>query len=387
MLGPARGTALYVGALMGPGVLLVPALAADAAGPASIIAWGVLLVLSAPLAITFAALGVRHPVAGGVSAYVQAGFGSRAAAVTRAWFLTAVIIGAPAVALIGGYYVADLVGGGTPVAVAAACAMFGTVLVVNALGVEVSSGVQLGLSAVLVVIIAVAVAVALPGHAGDHWSPFAPHGWAAVGTAANILVWLFIGWEAMAQMAGDFRDPERDIPRAIAFAYTTVAVLYVGLAVATIGVGSTSKVPLADLLQTGLGEAGRQATAVLAVALTTGTMNVYVGGAARLTGLPSPRSLAAIGAPGFVVLAILAAGALTADDIVRATSACFISVYLLSLAAGVRILPGRLRSVALAALALTAVIAVFSAAFLLVPAAAAAVTLVAMTRRRVASPA
>lgn len=36
---------------------------------------GALLLLSAPLAITFAALGVRHPVAGGVSAYVREGLG------------------------------------------------------------------------------------------------------------------------------------------------------------------------------------------------------------------------------------------------------------------------------------------------------------------------
>src|SRR5205814_7538626 len=115
-LGVLRGAALYVGALIGPGLLLVPALAAQAAGAASILAWAALLVLSAPLAITFAALGVRHPVSGGVSAYVRVGIGERAAAVTGGWFLSAVFLGAPAVALIGGYYVADLTGSGTAVA-------------------------------------------------------------------------------------------------------------------------------------------------------------------------------------------------------------------------------------------------------------------------------
>src|SRR6266567_9385683 len=132
-LGVLRGAALYVGALIGPGLLLVPALAVQAAGAASILAWAGLLVLSAPLAITFAALGVRHPVAGGVSAYVREGLGERAAAVTGGWFLTAVLIGAPAVSLIGGYYVADLTGSGTVVAVAVALAMFGVVLVANGL--------------------------------------------------------------------------------------------------------------------------------------------------------------------------------------------------------------------------------------------------------------
>src|SRR5918912_2131511 len=96
-LGPLRGSALYVGALIGPGLLLVPALAVEAAGAASIVAWAALLVLSAPLAVTFGALGVRHPVAGGVAAYVRAGLGERAAAVTGGWFLAAVVLDAPAV--------------------------------------------------------------------------------------------------------------------------------------------------------------------------------------------------------------------------------------------------------------------------------------------------
>ncbi len=284
-LGVLRGSALYVGALIGPGLLLVPALAAQAAGAASIIAWGALLLLSAPLAITFAALGVRHPVAGGVSAYVREGLGEAAAAITGVWFLTAVLLGAPAVSLIGGYYVADLTGSGTGVAALIGLAMFATVLTANTFGLRVSSGFQLALSSVLIVVLAVAISVALPSRAGDNWTPFAPHGWWAVGTAANILVWLFIGWEAVAQLAGDFRRPATDLPRAMGVAFGLVTVLYIGLAVATIGVtvGTDSQVPLADLISVGFGRVGRDATAVLAVALTMGTMNVYLGGTAKLS--------------------------------------------------------------------------------------------------------
>ena len=290
MLSVPRGAALYIGALIGPGLLLVPSLAAQAAGPASILAWGALLVLSAPLAITFAALGVRYPVAGGVSAYVREAFGDAAAAITGAWFMTAMLFGGPAVALIGGYYVADLTGSGTTVAVAAGLAMIGSVFGANAFGLRVSSGFQLALSVVLVTVVAVAVGVALPTGATNNWTPFAPHGWWAVGTAANILIWLFIGWEAMAQLAGDFRDPTRDLPRAMALAFGVITALYVGLAVATIAVtaGTGSRVPLSDLIAVGFGRAGRDATAVLAVALTMGTMNVYTGASAKLA-MPSRR--------------------------------------------------------------------------------------------------
>jgi amino acid efflux transporter len=399
-LGPVRGSALYVGALIGPGLLLVPALAVQAAGAASILSWAALLVLSAPLAITFAALGVRHPVAGGVSAYVRAGLGEGAAAVTGGWFLAAVVLGAPAVSLIGGYYVADLTGSGTVVAAAVGLAMFATVLTANAFGLRVSSGFQLALSSILIVVIAVAITVALPSRAGDNWTPFAPHGWWAVGTAANILVWLFVGWEAVAQLAGDFRRPETDLPRAMALAFGIVTVVYVGLAVATIGVtaGTDSRVPLADLISVGFGGIGRDATAVLAVALTMGTMNVYLGGAAKLAAAMAAdgvlprwlaegeqrtvplRPLAVIAAAGVTLLAALVAGVSSTDDLVRATSALFIAVYVLAIVSAVRILEGRVRVAAVSALALVVVLAVFSAAYLVVPAVAAAASLV--LRRR-----
>jgi amino acid efflux transporter len=394
MLSVSRGTALYVGALIGPGVLLVPSLAAAAAGPASILAWGLLLAFSVPLAITFAALGVRHPVAGGVSAYVSEGFGDGAAAVTGNTFMTAVLFGGPAVALIGGYYVADLTGSGTRVAVGVALAIMVTVNAANLLGLRISSGFQLGLAAVLVAVIAVAVAVALPSRATHNWTPFAPHGWWAIGTAANILVWLFVGWEAMAQLAGDFRDPERDLPRAMALAFVVVTVLYVGLAAATIAVtaGSGSKVPLADLISVGFGRAGRDATAVLAVALTMGTMNVYTGSMAKLGAslaqegaLPRwlggdahrtvpRRPLVSMFALQLILLGVLAAGGASASTFVRATSACFILVYVLALASAARITAGALRASAVAALLLIAAVGVFSSWYLAVPAAAALAT-------------
>jgi amino acid efflux transporter len=386
-LGVIRGGALYVGALIGPGLLLVPALAAQAAGAASIVAWGALLVLSAPLAVTFAALGVRHPVAGGVSAYVREGLGDDAAAVTGGWFLAAVALGAPAVSLIGGYYVADLTGSGTPVAAVVGLAMFAAVLAANLFGVRVSSGFQLALSSVLVLVVAIAVAVALPSRGGDNWTPFAPHGWWAVGTAANLLVWLFVGWEAVAQLAGEFRRPSVDLPRAVALAFGLVTILYVGVAVATIGVtaGTHSRVPLADLISVGFGRAGRDATAVLAVALTMGTMNVYLGGTAKLTaslaaegalplwlagdsGRSIPRRPLLVYAPViFAMIGVVLAGAVTTSELVRATSACFIAVYVLALLSAVRILDGPVRIAAAISLVLSAAVAVFSAAYLAVP--------------------
>jgi amino acid efflux transporter len=389
-LSTRSGTALYVGAVLGPGVLLLPALAAEAAGPASVIAWVALLALSVPLATTFAALGVRQPEAGGTAAYVRTAFGRRAGAVTGWWFLTGVVLGAPAVALIGGFYVADLLGAGRVGAVAAAAGMMATVMAANAAGLRTTARLQLALAGLLAALVLVAIVTALPESHAEHWTPFAPHGWAAVGTAASLLMLSFIGWEAVSHLAGELPDPARQLPRAIFAALAVVVVLYLGLAVATVGVLGTSApsdVPLADLMAAGLGAPGRTATAVLAVLLTMGSMNAYVAGATKLAGALAAegtapaafarpqRTVALLALLGAILLAPLAAGLLDVDALIRACGASFVAVYVISTAAGARILDGGARRAAAVAFAAVTVVFAFSGPFLLVPAAIAAAVL------------
>jgi amino acid efflux transporter len=390
MLSTRSATALYVGAVLGPGVLILPSLAAEAAGPASVLAWAGLLALSVPLAIAFAVLGVRQPEAGGTAAYARAAFGRRAGAVTGWWFLAGVVLGAPAVAMVGGFYVAELLGAGREAAVAAAAGMIATVVLANVRGVHTTARLQLALAGVLAALLLVAVLSALPSSRAEHWTPFAPHGWGAVGTAASLLMLSFIGWETVSHLAGELRDPARQLPRAILAALAIVVVLYLGLAIATIGVLGTaapSDVPLADLMAAGLGDAGRSVTAGLAVLLTMGAMNAYVAAAVKLAGalaeegaapraLGRPRTalalLALVAAVGLVPLALDVVGV---DGLVRATSASFVAVYVAATAAGVRLLDGAARVCAAIAFAAVTVVLGFSGVYLAIPAVVGAVAL------------
>jgi amino acid efflux transporter len=393
-------TALYVGAVLGPGVLLLPALAAEAAGPASVLAWVGLLALSAPLAATFAALGVRFPEAGGTAAYARAAFGRLSGAITGWWFLVGVVLGAPAVALIGGYYVAELLDAGRTGAVVGAAGMIATVATANAFGLHATARLQLALAGLLAALLLVAVITALPHTDAGNWTPFAPHGWSAVGTAASLLMLSFIGWEAVSHLAGDLPDPARQLPRAIFAALGIVVVLYLGLATATIGVLGTaapSNVPLADLMAAGLGAPGRTVTAALAVLLTMGAMNAYVAASVKLAGalaaegsaprlLASPRrALAAWVTVAGGVLAVLAADAIGLDGLVRATSTAFVAVYVLATAAGTRLLSGRARASSAVAFVAVLVVFAFSGVYLVVPAVVAAA--VSVRRRATTKPA
>jgi amino acid efflux transporter len=376
----AQGTALSIGAVLGTGVITLPALAADIAGPASLVAWAALVVLSIPLASTFAALGSRYPDRGGVSTYVRRAFGDRAAGAVGWCFYFAVPVGAPPASMMAGAYVADVVGGGKATTVAVGATLIVGTGLVNAAGLRLSGRLQLLLASVLALLMTATMAFALPHGSTDSLTPFAPNGWAAVGTAAAVLVWGFAGWEAVASLAGDYRDPKRDVPRATAVAVIVVGLLYLGLAATSILVlgpaTGRSQAPLSDLMAIALGEQARVVTAVVAVLLTLGAMNAYYAGGSRLgaalardgalpgwlakgsgVGQVPRRSIALITVSSSVSIVIAAALDLGMTPLMLLATGCFTVVYVFGTASAVRLLPRWSRAWWVAAFALASVTA------------------------------
>ncbi|MET7393278.1 amino acid permease [Dactylosporangium sp. NPDC005572] len=359
MLTVKQGAALNIGAVLGTGVIALPALGAQVAGPASLVAWLALVVLSTPLALTFAALGARYPDAGGVATYVAKAFGPRLAAVVGWTFVFAVPVGALPAAAFGGAYVSAVVGGGYRTTLLTAGALVVLVAAANFGGVRVSGRVQLVLAAVLVALLLAAVVAALPAARWANLTPFAPHGWAATGPAIAVLVWGFVGWEAVTSLAADYRDPARDVPRAAWIAVGVVGALYLAVAATSqLVLTSPSEAPLADLLALRFGDGSRVVTAVVALLLTAGAMNAYFAGVAKLgaalardgalpgwfaqgagAGEVPRRSLSAIALLAGAVLALAAGTGLGPRPLMLLTTGSFVVVYVLGTAAAVKLLP------------------------------------------------
>ncbi|HEX3781199.1 MAG TPA: APC family permease [Pseudonocardiaceae bacterium] len=338
-LSTLRGAALYVGALFGPSLLLLPGLAAAAAGPASILAWVALLALSALLARVFTALGTPVTASGGVVAYTSAAFGPRAGRAVGWCFLGGVVLGAPVVCLIGGRYVAVLVGGGRLAGVAAAAVLLLAVLALTLGGARASSTVQLVLVCVLIALVVVAVAGSASAARTANWTPFAPHGIRSIGSAASVLMLSFVGWESIAGLTRRLRDPARQLPRVITIAFAVTSLIYLALALATIAVlgpAAGSAVPLSDLLRVAIGPAGPSVAAGCAVVLTLAATNAYLIGAtelaASLRGKPDTGRAAGlqwgIGVVGLLVLGGAAAGLADTAQLVTAPTTLFLLVYL-----------------------------------------------------------
>lgn len=392
------GMALCVGAVLGPGALTLTSTAAAAAGPASLLAWLGLVVVSLPIARVFAVLGARHPDGGGVAAFARRAFGPRVAAPVGWWFYWAVPLGVPAAALIGGEYTAAAAGWGRPAAPVVALLILAAAYGSNLVGLRLSGRMQLLMVGLLAALLAVTIAAAGTHARAAHFAPFLPGGWASVGVAAGILFFAFAGWEAISHLSAEFTDPRRDLPRATLLAWSVVSVLYLGLALVTIGVlgarAGATRTPLTLLLEQALGAPARAVAATAALLLTFGAVNAYLAGAARLgealgRGGAMPRGLTTGAAGGHAVprrsltVVTLASAAVTVaaaleliglGSLLRATSACLAAVTLAGLASATVLLRGStlLRTSAAASCGVVATVLLFCGPFLLVPAVLAA---------------
>ena len=278
--------ALYMSSVLGSGVLVLPGLAAQIAGPASLVAWVALSLISYPLAYTFATLSARKPESGGVYSFARESLGPGAANAVGWLFILWYVTGAPAVTVIAASYLAYAFPlNRTEIFLIAAVLTLGAFLV-NHRGIVVSSRVQLGVIIAIVGLLITAVVASLPAINVANFTPFFPNGYIPIGVSAALIFWSYLGYENVSNVAEEFKNPEKDFRRSILFSVIVIGVLYISVAVATIGTrayaAGGSVAPFAVMLSNALGIYGAVGTAILAVIIIFGTMNAYTTGISRV---------------------------------------------------------------------------------------------------------
>lgn len=382
-----------LGSIIGSGWLLGALNAAESAGPASIISWLLAAAMLTLLALTYAELGGTYPVAGGPGRVPYYSHGPLAG-FTAGWagWLQAVFI-APVEVLAAINYVnsVDYVHehfnmmhegllNGTGVVVA-------IILMIAFTGINLAGAKFLSESNILVVvwktIVPFLAAFVVMGmrfdtnnfHAGGGFMPYGFHGVFAALTGG--VVFALQGFEQCAQLAGEARDPRKDLARAIVSAMAIGAVLYALLQFVLIGAIDPANIKNGWLkpLGTSVSAYGAWYTLALAVGAgwlakvllidavisPAGTGIVYVGTTARLSYAlgeerEMPSALKKTNAQGVPIVGILVAAVIGCVafgpfkswkelvEVVTAATAIMYAFAPLSLAALHRLDPNRPRT-------------------------------------------
>lgn len=400
-----QAIALYVSAVLGAGVLVLPGQVASMAGPAALAAWGFACVLGVPLAVMFAHLGRQFPDAGGVSTYLERAFGSFAGGVGGWWYFVAGSVGQTIVPLTGGYYVTEALGLGPSWGYAVAAIILGIAVLANCLGTQISARAQVALAVGVAAILILAIVAAVPTMDTSRLHPFAPHGLGGVGQAVIVLFFAFAGWEAVAHLAEEFRDSDRDLIRATSATIVIITVLYLGVASAVVLTGSygspqADRVAVGRLLSGAFGSEAGAAAAVAAVVISLGTTNAFVASVSRLGyalardhWLPAKVSVTTtagtpiggvllVAAVAYAGLGLAALNNWGTEQLVVVPATLVVFVYLAAAAAGIRLLTGLGRYCSIATVALTVAVLPAALGHLLIPGAvAAAATTYALASR------
>jgi amino acid transporter len=100
-----------------------------------------------------------------------------------------------------------------------------------------------------------------------------------------VLIYAFTGFEMAAIPAGEVRDPQRNLPRALLIAISVVASLYILIQIVCVGTLpslGTSTRPLADAAGNFLGTAGASIISAGAIISITGNLNILVLSGSRI---------------------------------------------------------------------------------------------------------
>ncbi len=303
-------TFISLGSIIGSGWLLGALTAAKSAGGASIISWvlaGVILVL---LALVHAELSSAYPVVGGTARFPRLAFGA-ITGFTAGWvaWLQAVTLAPIEVEASLGYLdhkwhglVNETTGSLTGLGLGISVALMLLFSVINVLGVRWLSETNTVTVVwkIAVPVLTVIALVAAAHHFGNFTAGggFAPYGAHGIFAALPLgVVFALQGFEQAAQLGGEARNPQKDLPRAIISAVLIGTLIYLALEIAFVG-----SLNPADLIKgwanpVGKGDFGPYATLATSLGLgwlavilyidafisPAGTGLIYVGTSARLS--------------------------------------------------------------------------------------------------------
>jgi amino acid transporter len=246
-LGLASAVAVLVGITIGSGIFRTPAVVAERVGAIELVIAGWVLggVLALAGALTYAELAAIFPRTGGIYVYIREAFG-RAPAFLFGWAELLVIRPAAlgAIAIVAAEYSWRLVGveGAARLAVlpmtlaqATAAGFIVIVGVVNYRGIHLAALVQ-NVSTVLKVSALLGLVllglVLSPAHELTRaatppvtaWSPLTGFGLALVS-----ILWAYDGWADLSFVAGEVRDPQRNMPLALFLGAVAIIIIYLSL--------------------------------------------------------------------------------------------------------------------------------------------------------------
>lgn len=250
-LGLGSAVLLVIGSVVGSGIFLTTGgMAALIPSPALLLAaWTLGGLLSIAGGLTYAEMGAMYPRSGGVYVFLREAYGGLAAFLYGWASLLVMISGSVAAVAVGfaeylSYFIPSLSTSNVllrvpmlwgPVAVSAgqlvAAASIAVLGAVNYVGVKSGNRVNVVLTtAKVAALMGIPIMALVAGTADPAFTPIVPPDLvrpvASFGIAMIAVLWTFESWYYVTFAAGEIKDPQRNVPRALIIGITALTVIY-----------------------------------------------------------------------------------------------------------------------------------------------------------------
>ncbi|WP_253736371.1 universal stress protein [Halohasta salina] len=282
-LGLPSVLAISIGAMIGSGIFILPALALEIAGPAVILAYLLAGLLVVPAALSKSEMATAMPEAGGTYIYIERGMGPLLGTIAGVgtWFSLSF---KGALALVGGvpYLLLLFDLPLKPVALGLAALL----ILVNVFGAKQTGRLQLVIVVVMLAALGWFAAGSAPSVQSTNYANFFADGVGGLLAATGLVFVSYAGVTKVASVAEEVEDPGRNIPLGILGSLAFTTVLYVAVVTVLVGVTDPGSVagsltPVAVAAEQTLGRAGVIAVILAAILALVSTANAGILSSSR----------------------------------------------------------------------------------------------------------
>jgi APA family basic amino acid/polyamine antiporter len=249
-LGPVDLMLLGVGSVIGTGIFVLTADAAQLAGPGMILSFVIAAAVCGATALCYAEIASMVPVSGSAYTYTYAVLGEPFAWLVGWALVLEYAVSASAVAVGWSGYLTGLLqhsfgwtaphaftnspaAGGVIDLPAVVISLLCTVLLVR--GTRESARINGVLVAIKLLVLALFVVLAAPAFKAGNFQPFAPKGEAGIVNAASSIFFAYVGFDAVSTASEETKDPQRNVPIGLIGSLVFCTLVYVVVAGAAVG--------------------------------------------------------------------------------------------------------------------------------------------------------
>ncbi|TEW53534.1 L-methionine/branched-chain amino acid transporter [Psychromonas sp. RZ22] len=363
-----QGVGILVSALLGSGVFIIPAIAAQISGSWSLLAWAIMGILIVPIVFTFAQLGKFYPNAGGTAYFVQQAFGERSARLVSWMFIWVVALGSPVITMTAANFLQNaliywhFISPQMDLRLEISIVILLFLLMINLLGLKTAAIIQSLLSLVIVSTLLFASIDSQLSYPVE--LPDTAFNISHIALSATFILWCFLGIEAITHIADDFKHPERDFPLTIFIGITITLIVYGVISVSLLQMGfyggqENNLNSVVHLVESSLGNKGYLLVNLVGFCTCFISISLYFVGFSRLLQSMAQQqqiyrnfqhtnkhNVAYLGLSlaillCFIVLLITHMIHLPIDTLIANANGLFILIYLAAAIAGVKLLKGK----------------------------------------------